>query len=151
MKKLLITSAFATLLMASTPAFADLMDNKTAPENQEVDLYEAMQEEFATLPADKQELVKKTAAENRNDIEAAFKKIKPLREELRAIVTAPSFDKKSFLEKTKQVQDIISQLRSGNVVRIADLAEKLNANERNVLVGILTGNPQPVNKDKKTK
>lgn len=151
MKKLLITSAFATLLMASTPAFADLMDRKAAPEDQEVDLYEAMQEEFATLPADKQELVKKTAAENRKDIEAAFKKIKPLREELRAIVTAPSFDKKAFLAKTQQVQELLGQLRSGNVSRIADLAEKLTADERNVLVGILTGNPQAANKDKKAK
>ncbi|GEM_PF-5521944 len=123
MKKLLLTTA--ALMMVSGTAMAEGQGKAK------------MQEALKAFPPAKAELVKSTFKEMRSEREANKGTHKAHRDEMKALLTAPSFNKSAFLAKAKEMTEIHGSKKLKGAERIADLAEQLNQEERKALAEIM--------------
>lgn len=96
-----------------------------------------MQEALKAFPPEKAELVKGTFKEMREERKASREKHKAHRDEMKTLLTAPSFNKSAFLAKAKEMSSIHGSKKIKGAERIANLAEQLNQAERQALAEMM--------------
>ncbi len=129
-------------LLAATAILLAIASNGYAADNAQGKLegYRAhKKEQLAKLPAEKRTLVEKALEEGREARKASREDFKKLHEEVRTILTAPTFDKSAYLAKTKQLQELMEKNHTAMTERFAEIATKLNQEERKILADILPG------------
>lgn len=123
MKKLLATVVIASLAFSGS-AFAENHKAK-------------MKEVLSNLPPEKAEIVKKTLKDMREQRKANRDAHKAERDEMKALMTAPSFDKSAFVGKAEALAEKRKASKVNRAKRIADVAEQLNQEERKLLMDAL--------------
>ena len=125
MKKLLM--AVTALSLISSVALADGHgDHK-----------DKMKAALSQLPPEKAELVKATFKEMREERKAYKGEKEAHRAEMKALLTAPTFDKSAFIAKAKEKMSAHQTRKLKGVERMANLAEKLTQEERKILADIM--------------
>lgn len=127
MKKILATTALAVMLGISSMAMAGNHEDHKIK----------MEAALAKLPDEKAALVKRHFKEMRAEHRANRESYEKHRDEMKALLTASKFDKQAFVAKAKELASKHSSLKVKGAERLADLASKLNQEERKVLADIL--------------
>lgn len=92
---------------------------------------------LSQLPADKAMLFRQTMREAREKTAENREQIRQLKEEMRDVLTAPTFDKELFLEKMKEMQILRQKDRQTVVEEFARIAEQFTQEERKVLAEVI--------------
>ncbi len=66
----------------------------------------------------------------RNDHKAHYDEMKAKKEEMKALLKAPTFDKKAYLAKEMEIQAIQQKMHTARAEMMADVAEKLKPEDR---------------------
>lgn len=128
MKQFLATTALV-LSLAAAPAFAE-----TKGADRHAEGKARVEAAIAKLPADKAALVKTYFETQKTNGKASFEQTRALRKEMREMLTAPQFDKEAYLAKSRQVQELQAKSQSDRAQALADVASKLNQQERAALM-----------------
>ncbi len=126
MKRFATTTALLLALSAGLPTYA-------APDGAPPH-HRHWQEKLAKLPPEKAAMVKDAMQKGREAHRADFEKLKELRREQKAILTAKDFNRDAYLSNAKKAQSLHARLAEDRAKTIADLAPKLTPEERAVLV-----------------
>lgn len=92
-----------------------------------------MKEVISQLPEAKQELFREQMESQREAFKGKRDQIKTLHGELKAIVTAETFDKSAFLAKHKEIDALKSQSKAARHASFADLLAQLTPEERKIV------------------
>lgn len=130
MNKLLTAAALALAIAVGGFTVSSADDHKSG-------FPKKFEEKISKLPKDKQELVKKSFEEGKAERKANWEKAKTLREEVKTILTAEKFDKDAFLAKSKEIAALKAESQTKGAERFADLASKMNVEERKILAEIM--------------
>lgn len=133
MKKLLATTAAAFMLTTGGIALASPGDGAGPPPEHKARFEEALKK----LPEDKAELVRAAFKEMREEHKSKWQSHKGERDAMKALLTAPEFDKAAFLNQARDMANKHVEMRVKGAERIADLATKLNQEERKVLAEMM--------------
>jgi uncharacterized membrane protein len=144
MKKYLFISAVALTMMAAMPYTAQAqtarVDWKAAHQHRD--------DVLAQLPADKANAYKDT-------MRAVFKKNQPiheqiekLRADIKAVMSAPTFDKGAYVSKNADMEKLYGQMRGNIAEAVAGLVASWSSDERKTLAKLHDGaangdQPQP--------
>jgi Spy/CpxP family protein refolding chaperone len=131
MRKLVTTSALILALTAGGMAFA-AADRHEGPPHY-------MKEALAKLPESKRDMVTGTFKSMREHSKQNHAEMRKLHEELRAIMTAPSFDKTAYLAKHKQLDALREKASDNRTNALVNLAGKLTQEERKILADAMPG------------
>ncbi len=131
MKKILFATTAAFLLSVSSASFAEHHEGGHAEMKAKFD--QALQK----LPEDKAAMVKETFKEMREDRKENRGSYKNERDEMKAMLEAPDFNKAAFMSKAEAMNQQHSKSKLKNAERIANLAEKLTPEERKIMIEIL--------------
>lgn len=130
MKRLLATSALI-LTLAAGAAQAGEGECKHGLKGM---FKEQVEETLAKLPEDKATLFRDTMKGVKEQNKVKWEQLRTLREEKKAIVSAPTFDKDAYLAKTKEIQGIMGEMFTARNAAIADVLSQLTAEERATVV-----------------
>lgn len=100
------------------------------------------EEILSKLPEEKRELFHATMKTTREQNKESREKLRALREESKAILTAGEFDRKAFLAKSDEIHALHDTMRKNMNNAIADIAEKFTAEERKILAEALPKGPK---------
>ncbi len=109
-------------------------------EEQREERHAAFEAALAKLPADKATLVKDSMQKNRENGKAMHEKIRALHDQEKSLLLAPSFDKSAYLAKSAEISKLHDQQQAARSASMADVASKLSAAERKVLVDAMEQN-----------
>lgn len=128
MKKLLVTmitmSALAAPLAHAGP------DGKEGTGGSH---HARFEETLAKLPEDKATLVRDSMKQAREENKARWERKKAIREEIDALLVAPTFDRDAYLAKVKEQAALKQDMYLSFATKMADVASKLTVEERRIL------------------
>lgn len=106
--------------------------------------YRALKSELlAKLPAEKEMLFHQTMREAREKGAALRSQIKALRQDIREILTADTFDEDLFRKKTSSLEALQMKRHATIQEAIVTLAKQFTADERKILVQLFPGKMGP--------
>lgn len=134
MKKILATTLLVSMVgfggMASAESHGDRHERKGPPP--------LMERTLEKLPDDKAALVRNFLQEMREGHKEKWQEMKQDREEMRALLTAETFDKEAFLRRAKETHKAKEKAKWQHHEKMAELASKLNAEERRILADAMS-------------
>jgi uncharacterized membrane protein len=92
---------------------------------------------LSQLPADKAMLFRQTMREAREKTAENREQIRQLKNEIRDVLTAPTFDEELFLAKIKEMQILHQKSRQTMVEEFAKVASQFTQEERKILAEII--------------
>lgn len=127
------------LLMASLLALPAWAGDKDAAcgENHWHKGKQRFEQAISSLPAEKATLVRETMAKSKEKSTALKEESAKLHEEIRAISTAEKFDRSAFLAKRERLRAIRNEMGAAWDQAMADVGEKLTAEERRALAAAM--------------
>lgn|GEM_PF-4858438 len=138
MTKLVVTTALLTSLTLGGIFYAQTSDaaNEVAPAAAAPAAATGAAKSTAVtqLPTDKAKLYNETMKQATENNAALRAQIQKAREEADAILTADKFDKKAYLAKATEMDQLYSKARSGMNEAFTSVAEKFNLAERKILL-----------------
>lgn len=115
MKKIIAAAGLVTWLAIAATAYAH-SDHDGAKE--------------LNLPPEKKEILHHAMEQAKAENKPLFEQARQLHAELKAIVTAPEFDKDKFLAKTREIQDIKNKMHTNMDNAFVSVADKFTPEER---------------------
>jgi len=103
-----------------------------------------------TLPADKQDLVRKTLDKVREDGDTLRTQVRNTQEETSRILSAENFDETAYDAQVQKMHELHQQRRQIMADAFKNLAKQLNAEERKVLAEMVRKAPHGKGPDKET-
>lgn len=97
------------------------------------------QELLGRLPAEKEMLFHQTMRQVRESTEGLRAQMRTLREEIKTVLTAETFNEGAFREKTTAMQALHAQMQQAMHNAVATLAKQFTAEEREILAQLIPG------------
>ncbi len=126
MYKLVTTAAVALALTFAGAANAD--DHRSGE-----GAMPHFEQALSKLPEAKAETFRASLKQAHDQHAPIYEQTHKLHDELKTILTAPTFDKDAFIAKHKQLQGLYDQMRAHMTEAFADAAAKLSLEERKTL------------------